>query len=103
MLRWSVLRDAAGCTVTDRTCPNRDHFTRELTTGETARLRATFRDVQVVERMPTGCANIAIDPWLVNAFRWDDFVAVDFLCHTPLLSSDEAERLLAVLEELTAG
>jgi cysteine-rich repeat protein len=101
-LSWSVLRDTTNCTVLDQTCPDRDHFSRTLSASEATSLREAFRAVRVVESLPTGCTDIAIDPCLVNAFRWDDFGAVDFLCHTPLLRRDETERLFAVLNELTS-
>lgn len=100
-LSWSVLRDTTNCTVQDQTCPDRDHFDRTLSVGEATRLREAFRAVRVVESLPTGCTDIAFDPCRVNPFRWDDFSAVDFLCHAPLLRSKETQRLFAVLDEVT--
>jgi len=100
-MRWSVLRDDAGCDDPPFRCCDRDEFTRVLTSDEAILLRGAFHAVRVVATEPNGCSSVAFDPCLVNAFGWDDFVATDVLCHTPLVRSDEVARILAVLNGLT--
>ena len=100
-MRWSILRDDAGCDEPPFQCPDRDESSRVLTSDEATLLRGAFHAVRVVATAPNGCSGIAIDPCLVNTFAWDDFVATDFLCHTPLVRSDEVARILAMLNGLT--
>ncbi len=99
-LHWSILRDDAGCTEPPFQCADRDAFSRVLTSDEVTQLRDAFRTVRVVDATPNGCATIAFDPCLVNGFTWDEFHANDFLCHAPLLRTDEVTRILGVLTGL---
>jgi hypothetical protein len=48
---------------------------------------------------PAGCATIAYDPCLVNAFQWDTNRVTDFECRAPKLANGEVSRLLQLLDD----
>ena len=100
--RWSILRDRTGCEDPfSGVCANRDQFARTLTADEVAKLRDAVRVVKVFQKQPAFCKDVAVDPCLVNSFRWDDVAVTDFECHTPILRRDEVQRLLGILNDLT--
>jgi hypothetical protein len=98
-----VLRGVARCRDTffpEPGCFDLDEFARRLTFEEEADLRDAVRTVAVHERSPNGCDTIAIDPCLVNAFRWDAFRVTDFECRAPKLPASEVNRLVRLLDDL---
>lgn len=73
---------------------------RALTADEMQRVDTVFSAIPVEQQRNPDCAHVAFDPCLIDEFTWDTFAITDFVCGEPRLLPEQAQAIIAVLDDL---
>ncbi len=76
---------------------------RLLTSEEIELVKSRFDNIEVFSIPDDICNEIAFDPCLINEFEWDLFLANDFLCSSPRITSSDSSTIIRTLELLRNG